>query len=46
MTLVEMKAAVYDLLAQRQALDMKLGELNSKIAEDLKKAETKDDPKT
>jgi len=37
MTLVEMKAAAYDLLANLEYIQKQLQEINQKIAEELKK---------
>jgi hypothetical protein len=37
MTLVEMKAAAYDLLANLEYIQKQLQEVNQKIAEELKK---------
>lgn len=37
MTLLEMKGAAYDLLAQIQHLEKQLQEVNQKIAEELQK---------
>jgi hypothetical protein len=37
MTLVEMKAAAYDLLANLEYIQKKLQEVNQKIAEELQK---------
>jgi hypothetical protein len=38
MTIVEMKAAAYDLLAQLEYLQKQLQEINQKIAEELNKS--------
>jgi uncharacterized protein involved in exopolysaccharide biosynthesis len=37
MTLIEMKASAYDLLAQIQHLEKQLQEVNQKISEELQK---------